>query len=258
MFNSLSIGIFSTLALAAAGWGVHEALHSPLFLVQVVEMNEVAEDAPIDAQSVIQLAAIRVGKVGLFDLDLNQIEKRLLTHPWIRSVQIEKRFPQTVAITPVFREPRALIQSADGKLSYVDATGQVFGKVTVGLHSDLPVLSPRLSGDKSLTALKIIEAWSSQELSKASRIDSIDFESEHGFRLLVTYRMGAMEDYRARSMVDLGEVQAAEAGSQESPLAFQLLQLKSVLRYLSDNQVQARQIWADLGKKIVVKIARRS
>lgn len=253
--RSVLTAVLSAAALTASFWGVKEALHSPLFLVQIVETNDVADDSPVTAQSIVQRAAVRVGKVNLFDLDIAEVEKRILTDPWIRSVQIEKRFPQTVAITPVFREPRALIQMSDGKMTYVDSTGQTFGKVQIGVHSGLPVLAPTVQGNKLITALRVLDQWTVSDLAAQGRVDSIDFDSERGFRLLVTYRIGPLHDRKGRAMVDIGDLSDAAV---EAHFAKTLAQLRSVFQYLSDNQIAARQIWADLGKKIVVKIARGS
>lgn len=249
-FRHASTIALSSLAIVAAGWGVYQSTRSPLFTVRVVEMSDLSDESPVDSQSILDLAAVRVGKVSLFELDLPEVEKRILSHPWIRAVQLEKRFPQTVAITPIFREPKALIQQTDGKLGYVDANSQIFGRVTVGVRTDLPLFSPHVKDPSRMSrALKLVEAWNVHGLIKTARVDSLDWDSERGFRALVTYPLGPTPQSRARVMVELG------SGDWD---ASQFTQLKSVLQYLSDNRLQARQIWADIGKKIVVKIARRS
>ena len=79
-----------------------------MFLLQVIELSDLPEAAPVDAQAITQLAALPVGQVNLFDLDLKPVEERILSHPWIREVRLEKHFPQTLSISVVFREPQAL------------------------------------------------------------------------------------------------------------------------------------------------------
>jgi hypothetical protein len=54
-----------------------------------------------------------------------------------------------------------------------------------------------------------------------------------------------------RVMVELGRSFSLDPQAQ-------LGRLKEVLFYLSRNNIRARQVFADLGKKIVVKIARSS
>src|SRR3954464_8968761 len=98
----------SICSLCAAVWGVYSALHSPLFVVQVVEVADLADRSPVDAQTISDLAFVPVGKISLFDLDLNQIEKRILTNSWIREVRLQKKFPETLSISVIFKQPRAL------------------------------------------------------------------------------------------------------------------------------------------------------
>src|SRR6187551_3065464 len=88
--------LVSCAAIAAAVYGVRSASQSPLFLVQVVEVTESAPviEPPVSVQSIIDLAAVPVGKVSLFDLDLAAIEQRILSHSWIRSVRLVKSFPE--------------------------------------------------------------------------------------------------------------------------------------------------------------------
>src|SRR5437879_5630234 len=87
----------SIAAILVAGCGVYFSVHAPLFLLQVVEVADLPEQAPIDSQALVNLAAVSVGHVSLFDLDLKAVESRILAHPWIREVRLQKRFPQTLS-----------------------------------------------------------------------------------------------------------------------------------------------------------------
>ncbi|MGZ3707972.1 MAG: cell division protein FtsQ/DivIB, partial [Bdellovibrionota bacterium] len=153
--------VFSALALGGAGLAVHEAMHSNLFLVRVVEVSDQPENAPVDAQAIIDLAAVPTGLKGgvtLFTLDLQSVEKRLLTNPWIREVSLQKRFPQTLSISVTYRQPRAFLQGASGTLSYVDSDGTPFGRASLSLESDLPLLSVSEPA-KVAGALKLVTEW---------------------------------------------------------------------------------------------------
>src|SRR5271156_3689040 len=119
---SSSLAFFAVTAVVI---GVYEAIHSPLFTVQVVEVSDQVSTAqaapeelqqwtPVDAQTITDLAAVPVGQSNLFDLDLSRVEKRILSNEWVREVRLQKRFPQTLSITTVFKEPRAIIQLETG------------------------------------------------------------------------------------------------------------------------------------------------
>ena len=251
--RKLLVLLLSCAALGAVAWGIQRTLHSPLFIVQVVEVTDQPEHAPVDAQTITELAAVPVGKINLFELDLKKIEERILNDPrgaWIREVYLQKRFPQTLAISVAYREPRALIQGAHGSLAYVDREGKIFGKLTLAYQPDLPLLTGFLNDDqyRVLDAIHFLEFWNKSPASQTSEISSLAWDDERGFRAVVTYPVAGK---RGRTVVDLGQEPEAE-------LEQQLQRLSRVLVYLGRNSVAARQIWADAGKKIVVKTARGS
>lgn len=273
--RKLLVIAFTTTALVGAAIGIYTALHSPLFLVQVVEVADIPESAPVDSSSIAQLAAIPPGIVNLFDLDLRAVESRILSNPWIREVRLQKRFPQTLSISVGFRQPRALVQAPNGSLSYVDADGRIFGQVNLRLASDLPVISGlmREPPRKMAEALQVLDVWERSEASKQAQISSLNWDSERGFRALISYAMKPSSPpakaktgktaknaprtevrpatLRGRAMVDLGQ-------EVDDRLDAQFARLSEVLKYLSGNSISVHQIWADAGKKIVVKSAHGS
>jgi len=251
----ITVLAFSFASLLCIAAGVGFAIRSPLFLVQVVEVGDQPESAPVSAQAISDLAAIPLGKVNLFDLDLKSVEKRVLTHPWIRQVNLVKRFPQTLSISVVFRQPQALIQERSGSLAYVDSDGRIFGRVNVLARSNLPLLSGMLSGIAESDSSRIQEAlglaarWEQSELRENARLSALSWDEERGYRAWVTYSVGAI---RARSQVELGK------DVDEAALETQYRRLSGVIRYLSQHSMVANQIWADSGKKIVVRTAHGS
>jgi hypothetical protein len=243
--------IFSIGALLSIAIGLSFAVHSPLFLVQVVEVGDQPETAPVDPQTISTLAAVPVGQVNLFDLDLKEVEKRILSHPWIRSVTLVKRFPQTLSIHVIFREPHALFQNKSGDMAYVDGDGRIFGRVNVLARSDLPLISgiDEKDGERIRETLRLIDAWEKSDLNRDSQLSSLNWEKERGYRAWIVY---STQGSRARTVVDLGtDLGSAQMGSQ-------FHRLDSVIRYLSQHDVAANQIWADSGKKIVVRTVRGS
>jgi hypothetical protein len=276
----------STVALVAVTVGVYKAIHSPLFLVQVVEVTtqnasnngdqismsqahpatvagfdgmEGQSWTPVDADQISNLASIPVGDVNLFDLDLRSVEKRILKNEWIREVKLQKRFPQTLSITAIFREPKAILTLENGSMAYVDTDGKVFGKVNLLSHSDLPILSGFESENtpELLSSLQLISQWEKSPLGRLTRLESLSLDPERGYRALITYEVKTPAGKRlARVRVDLGlEKEFFPQGKLAEDAAQRLSQ---VFEYLRQNSVAARQIYADTGKKIVVKTAHGS
>lgn len=245
------IVLLSCASLVSIAVGVSLAVRSPLFLVQVVEIGDRPESAPVSAQEISDLAAIPLGKVNLFDLNLNAVEKRVLTHPWIRRVNLVKRFPQTLSINVVFRDPQALLQHREGDLSYIDADGVVFGRVNVLARSNLPLISGIQQEDTEhlRQALRLLDTWEKSELKGISRVSSLSWEKERGFRAWVVY---PMQESRSRTQIHLG------VDTSSSEVDSQFHRLGSVIQYLSQHSIAANQIWADSGKKIVVRTAHGS
>ena len=249
-----AVVLMSCVAVLAAIIGVYQAIHSPLFTVQVVEITDQVSTTqaspwiPVDPQAITDLAAVPVGLTNLFDLDLKGVEKRILENDWIREVRLQKRFPQTLSITAIFREPVAIAQFVNGDLAYVDEEGRTFGKVSLAAAKDLPLISALPSGASGESAeqlkslLKIMSDWKSQRASKFARIESISHDAEKGYRMLISYSLG---HHLIHARVDLGT-------------EFSFSHLGQVLEYLQAHSIAARQVWADAGKKIVVKTARGS
>jgi hypothetical protein len=258
-------------AVAGAAYGVSSALHSPLFLVRVVEVSDqpsIEGEPPLSAQALTDLADVPIGKASLVELDLSGIEKRILSNPWVREVQLSKRFPQTLAISAVFRRPVALVRRKDGSLSYVDEDGTAFSRADLARRPDLPVLTgfplpeagdgraPASADPLVQDALRLLASWERSSLGRSSQVSTLSWDRERGFRILATYPLqlqgkAAEGKPLGRSMIDLGQ----EIDAQIEP---QLERLAHVINYLGRNNISARQIFADAGKKIVVKTARGS
>lgn len=243
---------FFVIAISILAVCIYETVHSPLFTVQVVEVSDHLDIAPpVDSQTITDLAAVPIGRVNLFGLDLKSIEARILAHPWIREVKLQKKFPQTLSINVIFRKAVALAQLESGMLTYVDETGKFFDSVNLMIQNDLPLLVGFSSNsDKSekesklQEALNLITMWDSTAFVQKISISSILWEKTRGFRVQVATPTG-------RAMIDMGQ----EVDGRIEP---QLQQLKHVFSYLQKNSIPVHQIWADAGKKIVVKTARGS
>jgi cell division protein FtsQ len=104
----------------------HENLvYSSVFQVQHIEtagLNRLIE------KDLVSLVGVNPS-ARLFDVDLEGVKDRLLSHPWIREVQVRKTFPDTVKIRVSERRPVVLVEEGDRRV-LVDETGKVLEEVS--------------------------------------------------------------------------------------------------------------------------------
>jgi hypothetical protein len=253
--KKILIIFFSVCSIAGVGMGVERAMHSKLFMLQSIEINTIglSEDPPLSEQDILHLMNIPVGKISLFDLNLATIENKLLANDLIRSVKLQKKTPHQFLVSVHFREPQAIIQVAKGQFALVDEDGEVFGNVDMLRAPDMPILQGFhiKNVEKIKEAVRLLKFWEHSPVHKNSLISSVYWESEKGFRILASYSLKSNAHMRVRTMIDMG--QEVDAG-----LEGKLVRLSNVVGYLSSKSIPARQIWADAGKKVVVKTVRGS
>lgn len=250
-YKKIWIAVMSLTAVVAVTAGVVGVIHSDLFLVRVVEVNDLPEIAPLDAQQIIDVAKVPTDSVNLFSLRLASIEKRLMNQPWIRGVTISKRFPQTVSISVQFREPIAVLQRPNGRLDYLDEDGVAFAPMNLKSNPNLPVLVG-MDPEQQARALEFVRQWSANGLDRQFTLSSLEHHADRGLRVMVVYPVPSRGPAaKGRVLVELGR-------NFESDPAPRLSRLREVMSYLSAHGILARQVFADLGKKIVVRIARSS
>ncbi len=239
---------FTVLSVAGLAALAHFAMRSPLFHVQVVELADFPESAPVAEERILQLARVPVGKMSLFSLELAEIEARILQENWVEAVRIRKVFPQTLSLAVRFRTPVAALAPVTGsaRLTYLDRDGRAFGRYNPKLKYDVPLIAG-VRTDAQLqirSILKWIADWEVSELGRSTQLSDFVWDEETGLRAHVRYSAG-------RTAVELGHEFDLDSAAQLDRLA-------KVFRYLGEHSLQTRQIWADSDKKIVVKTAHGS
>jgi hypothetical protein len=244
---------------AAAAFGLRQLKRSSFFLVQSIDVVWLDTNISIGGQA-INVAEVKewiqvpLGKVGLFDVSVEEAKKNLLSHEWIRDVRIKRKFPNSLQVLVALRMPKALIQFSKDALRYVDRDGFVFGYPDLRSMANLPLLSGLWGHPNEIRqAITLIDHWGTSLVANVSVISSIYFDPERGFRILVSYPLRGEDkrsfrglDNKFRTMIDLGQ-------EIDIRIDQKLSVLSSVLKYLSDRSMLVRQIWAEVDKKVVVK-----
>lgn len=91
----------------------------------------------------IRISGIRE-RESLFSLNPTAVKRNIEGHPWIRSVFLEKKFPNTLYIRADKAEPVATVVLE--KLYLLDSEGVVFKEVEQGDSIDFPVVTGLASG----------------------------------------------------------------------------------------------------------------
>ena len=105
-------------------WIGYEGLaHSSLFEVRRVEITGLQRLSHGDLAPLIGVDP----SMRLFEVDLEALKGRLLTHPWIKEVQIRKTYPDTLAVRVFERLPIAVVEE-DFRKILVDDTGRALGE----------------------------------------------------------------------------------------------------------------------------------
>lgn len=140
MFGLFALAIV-TVALVAldipakAGIAAGEAVGDAGFRVKSIDVRGIKR---MDPRPVYELAADQ--KTTAMPLvDVTGIRDRLLEYGWVKDARVSRRFPDTLVIDIVERQPAALWQDED-RLTLIDAEGVVLDRVPVAQMPDLPLL----------------------------------------------------------------------------------------------------------------------
>jgi cell division protein FtsQ len=140
-----AFGLFALAATAAAlvaldvpakvGTVAGEAVGDAGFRVKSIDVRGIRR---MDPRPVYELAADQK-TTAMPLLDVTTIRERLLEYGWVKDARVSRRFPDTLVIDIVERQPAALWQDED-RLTLIDAEGVVLDRVPVSQMPDLPLL----------------------------------------------------------------------------------------------------------------------
>jgi len=99
---------------------------------------EVEGNRRLDRREVLQWAGVSEGR-SVWDATPSVLRMRLLSHPWIHQVQVQREFPNRLTISVQERRPVAIVL-ADGQ-RYVDRYGRVLGPLRDDDSRDFPIIS---------------------------------------------------------------------------------------------------------------------
>jgi cell division protein FtsQ len=120
---------------AKVGLAAGEAVGDAGFRVKSIDVRGIRR---MDPRPVYELAADQK-TTAMPLLDVTAIRQQLLEYGWVKDARVSRRFPDTLVIDIIERQPAALWQDED-RLTLIDAEGVVLDRVPVSQMPDLPLL----------------------------------------------------------------------------------------------------------------------
>lgn len=182
--------LFAALLILAGFWLWRKTQEDVRFAVQQIEISGLVHAPPAEIEALTE----GYGGANLFRLDLDQLRADLRRHPWVESVTVEKKLPDTLEIVVVERTPAALVLVEEG-LRYVDRHGVSFAGLSprVG-NPDLPLISETRASEVA-AAVEFLGALKQSAPELYSRVSQISATPSSGFavwdrELATVVRMG--------------------------------------------------------------------
>jgi cell division protein FtsQ len=195
-FFLLLVGVISLSLLFIYLYGYLAS--SPYIRLEQVIVTGVDEGTKKD---LIEMSGLNSDS-SMLSINLNKIKEKMERHPWIKSVNLEKRFPHTLLINAE-KETAAAMVLLD-RLAYMDGSGRLFKDVEEGDDKDYPLITGiskvgEIREKQLKTAATVLDlfrtetgAWSPRELSEIHISENCDI-SVYSTSLPTVIRMGRDE-----------------------------------------------------------------
>jgi cell division protein FtsQ len=117
----------------------HQLLTSSLFCIKDINNIEI-EGAKRLSRSLV-LEQSKVGPdASLLAIRPGQVERALMTHPWIAKAEVSRKWPNSLHLKIQERDPVALVQLGE-ELLYMDRQGMIFKPLSPGDPHNFPVIT---------------------------------------------------------------------------------------------------------------------
>ncbi len=166
--------LFAVVTLISVGFVslYHYLIASPYMKLEQVKVEGVDEKV---RRELIQICGLH-SDLSLLALNLNALQEKMKKHPWVRSINLERLFPNTLIVKAEKETAWALVVM--DKIYYMNPWGEVFKEVEDSETMDLPVITGvskqgseiRKQLEKVTHLMKLLESeqgmWSLNELSE--------------------------------------------------------------------------------------------
>lgn len=120
------IGVAAITVVVVVVWAFVALWRAPIMPIKAIE---VSGNRHLSKTAVLKLAAIPKDAT-IVRFDTRAVEDRLLTHPWVASATVTRRFPGVAEVEITERVAAAVIDAGGTNLWLVDSKGTWLGKLT--------------------------------------------------------------------------------------------------------------------------------
>lgn len=220
----VAAAILAIVLVTAAGAAVYSWLgHSRLFSVRDIDMNRCAYVTRDEVAGILS----GVPQGNIWSLSSRDIGRRLLSHPWVRSVSVRKAFPDRLVVRIEERKPLAMVNL--DALYYVDDQGTIFKRLTAHDPKNFPIVTGFSRAD--LTArdavtlqnlrrtLELLRCTESGVLRQ--NVSEVHFDAQEGYTLVtrdsgLQLKIGMMEFREAMRRVEEAMPKLSSLGQARS------------------------------------------
>jgi cell division protein FtsQ len=119
--------------------GYHQLLTCSWFCIKDINHIEIEGTKRLSRGVVLQQAKLAAG-ANLLAIRPGQVERSLITHPWIAKAEVSRKWPNNLHLRIQERDPVALVQIGE-ELLYVDQQGMLFKPLSPGDPHNFPVIT---------------------------------------------------------------------------------------------------------------------
>ena len=135
--------LFGLLTLAGLCLGLvvvyHQLLTCNLFCIKDINNIEIEGAKRLSRSLLLQQSKLVPG-ASLLAIRPGQVERALMTHPWIAKAEVSRKWPNSLHLTIQERDPVALVQFGE-ELLYMDRQGMIFKPLSPGDPHNFPVIT---------------------------------------------------------------------------------------------------------------------
>jgi cell division protein FtsQ len=135
--------LFGLLTLAGVCLGLvvlyHQLLTCNLFCIKDINNIEIEGAKRLSRSLVLEQSKVGSG-VSLLAIRPGQVERALMTHPWIAKAEVSRKWPHSLHLRIQERDPVALVQLGI-ELLYMDRQGMIFKPLSPGDPHNFPVIT---------------------------------------------------------------------------------------------------------------------
>jgi cell division protein FtsQ len=221
------------------------AAKNGIFKVHNIEVitlqDEEAPEAPLAYQDYLLKLKAKLAKfdgTNLWSIDLQLVYEVAASEGWVSSVEIYRRFPQTLRVEIKTKPSVAIFMNNQGELHLISRDGQLLPRITETQAPKLPVISDSRIVKSEKIKSRVVKA-----------LNEFPTEGPLNLQTLTEVTLGSKEEVwfthlDTKSLIKLGD----------ENIAIKSARVAKVLEYLDHNNLKGRVIDADFSKKVLVKL----